>query len=168
MTLHVDLTPADWTAFLRYIHRRIWRGSKTGLNVLLNLLYAAAVGGLLGGGLTLLPGGPHFPSLLAGAIGIYLYLLLVSRRHARQMAPVADGHVLGPREVILSDEGIREVAARREGVIRWSSILGVDVTPTHVFLRVDTTAAIIIPQRAFASTAARDQFIAKVRARSGK
>jgi hypothetical protein len=106
-------------------------------------------------------------SLLASLFGGVFWLTLFSRLYTRKMAPATDSYVFGPRTVSVADDGIGETSQRHESLFRWTSVRSIESVGEHVFIMVDRNAGIVVPHRAFASDAERDQFLAEIRKRSG-
>jgi hypothetical protein len=162
MTVHIDITPTDWTAFVRFVTRSIAKSSGGRLG---RWFIAVGVGAVVGVASTVTGIGLHFPSLLVGAVGGTLWLVIISRIQMRQMIPAPDGYILGPRQVTLSEDGLREVSQRHETVFHWHAVRGTQTTDQHVFIMVDNNAAIIIPRRAFLSDSEREQFVGEIQRR---
>ena len=165
MTIHTDITQPDWAAFVQFVVRSTARQVRGRLDL---WLVSIGVGVVIGLTFTFTGIGLHFPSLLAGAIGGTLWIVIVSRLRMRSMKPASDGYILGPRQVTVSDDGLRESSQRHESVFRWSAVRGAQVTDKHVFVMVDTNAALIVPRRAFPTDAEREQFVSEIQRRSGR
>lgn len=145
-TLHADLTPDDWKAFIQFIVRRYTRtstyritywGFALGSGVIMGLLSSCA-------GFQL-----HLPSMFVGFVISIIGINIIARIQTRHLSPAPDGHLLGPRQITLTDEGVKESSPRYESLTRWQCIREVQLTDHHLFLMVDNNAAIIIPRRVF-------------------
>ena len=165
MTIQTDITQTDWAAFVQFVVRSSARGATGRIG---RWLISIGIGVALGLTFTLTGISLHFPSLLAGAIGGTLWLVIVSRLRMRSMGPASDGYILGPRQVTVSDDGLRESSQRHESVFRWAAVRGAQVTDQHVFVMLDTNAALIVPRRAFPTDAEREQFVSEIQRRSGR
>jgi hypothetical protein len=108
----------------------------------------------------------HIASLMAGLFGGVFWLVIFSKLQTRNMGPANDGFILGPRTVSITDDGIREKSQKHESLFRWPSVRSAESVGEHVFVMLDRNAGIIVPRRAFASDAERDQFLAEIRKRS--
>lgn len=71
-----------------------------------------------------------------------------------------------PRIYFYTDEGIREQSPKHESLFHWPLIRSAESVGEHVFVMVDRNAGLIVPHRAFASAAEREQFLAEIRSRS--
>lgn len=162
MIVHADITPADWTAFVRFVVRNVSRSSGARLGRWLSALGIGVAAGVACSvtGISL-----QLPSLLVGAAGVTLWLIIVSRLQMRRMVPAADGYILGPRRVSLLEDGLHEASQRHESFFPWHAIRGTQLTEQHMFVMVDNNAAIIVPRRAFSSDTEREQFIAEIQRR---
>lgn len=163
MTVHTEITQADWTAFVRFVIRSLSQasGGKIG-----RWLIAIGVGAAVGLTFSLTGIGLHVPSLLVGALAGTLWIVVISRLQTRQVIPAADGYILGPRQVVLTDAGLRETSKRHETFFHWHAVRGAQITDEHVFVMVDSTAAIIVPRRSFPSDAEQELFVAEIQRRS--
>ena len=162
MTVHTDITPADWTAFVRFVTQSISKSSGGRFG---RWLIAAGVGAVAGVAFAVTGIGLHFPSLLVGAVGGTLWIVIIARIQMRRMIPAPDGSILGPRQVTLSDDGLREASERHETLFHWRGVRSIQITGQHVFVMVDNNAAMIIPRRAFASDGECEQFIGEIQRR---
>lgn len=162
MTLTTDITAPDFMAFVQFVSRNRSKGSS---GILLRLLIATGIGAALGFGFALAGANLHFPSIIAGAVGCTLWILILSRIQMRKMMPSPGGFILGPRQVTLSDQGLREASRNHEALFRWPGVLSVHTTPKHVFVMVDSTAGIILPNTAFASEQERAEFVGEIQKR---
>lgn len=162
MTVHTDITPADWTAFVRFVARSVSKSSGGRLG---RWFIAVGIGAVVGVAFSVTGIGLHFPSLLVGAVGGTLWIVIISRIQMRRMIPEPGGYILGPRQVTLSDDGLREVSQRHETLFHWHGVRGIQTTDQHSFVMVDNNAAIIIPRRAFASDGEREQFVGEIQRR---
>jgi YcxB-like protein len=164
MTVHTDITPADWTAFVRFVTRSVSKSSGGRLG---SWLVALGVGATVGVTVALTDVGLHLPSLLIGAVVGTLSLVVVSRLQVRGMIPAPDGFILGQRQVTLSDDGLRDTSQRHESFFQWRGVRGAEVTDQHVFVMVDNIAAVIVPRRAFSKDSEREQFVGEIQRRAG-
>jgi hypothetical protein len=165
MTIQTDIAQADWLALVRFIVRSTASNTTARLG---RWLVSIVIGLALAltfslAGITL-----HFPSLIAGFAASTLLILITSRIRMRSMRPASDGYILGPRQVTVSDEGLRESSQKHELLFRWPAVRGAQVTGQHIFVMLDNNAALIVPRRAFSSDAEREQFVSEIQRRSGK
>ncbi len=72
----------------------------------------------------------------------------------------------GPREVILTDEGIRHILPDVESLYRWACFERIQKTITHIILYTRLHGAIIIPRQQLPKTDV-DAFVEMFEARSG-
>jgi hypothetical protein len=82
--------------------------------------------------------------------------------------PMKNGAVLGKKTYTITDEGLGYTDGASTGVTQWSALRSVEETKTHTFLFIDAMMAFILPNRAFASEAARNEFIQVVRGKMQK
>jgi hypothetical protein len=164
MTIHTEITPDDWTAFVHFVAQSVSKSSGGRFG---RWFIALGVGAVLGVTVSITGLGLHLPSLLIGAVGGTLWLVVISRLQMRRMIPAPDGYILGQRQVTLSDNGLRETSQRHESVFRWHGIRGAQLTDQHVFVMVDNNAAIIVPRRAFSSDRECEQFLGEIQTRAG-
>jgi hypothetical protein len=164
MTIQTDITLKD----LKIFGRHVATGADGG-RLMYTLLIGSgvAVGIILG--VTLAVSGVRLDvaSLMAGLLGGAFWLTIFSRLYMRKMAPVADSHILGPRTVSVTDDGIIEKSQKHEALFRWPSIRSVDSVNEHIFVMLERNVGIIVPCRAFSSDTERNQFLAEVRKRTG-
>ena len=157
-TIHTNITHDDFAAFSRFVYRSVPR-SWTPLVVLWAIIFFVALGLTVAGLVS------HVISFMVGFVFSALFVPVEMALRRRKLRPAADGYVLGPRTVSLSDTGIREESNRHESSFPWKTIQGVEVTDKHVFVMVDRIAAIIIPRTAFATDEERNQFVEEVKRR---
>jgi hypothetical protein len=161
MSIQTEISHQDFKAFVKYI------AVSTGGGSMYRLLFGSALGvgvilGILGVTFRLQPA-----DLLVGFIGAVLWLTIFSKLHARNMGPARDSYIIGPRTVLVTDEGIREVSQKHESVFRWKAVRAAESVGEHIFIMVDRNAAIIVPHRAFPSDAERDRFMTEIQKRVG-
>ena len=101
-------------------------------------------------------------SVWVGAVCAILWIWSVARIRMQSMVPAPDGYILGPREVDVSDEGLRERSDRHESLFRWATVRVVECSGDHLFIMVDTSAGFIVPLRSFPSLSEREQFLDEV------
>lgn len=165
MTINTDITASDFMAFVRFVARKSSNGSG---GILWRWLIALGIGAAIGVGFGVVGVNLHFPSLLVGALGCIVWFVSYSRIQMRKMTPSSAGFILGPRQVTLSDEGLREASRNHESLFRWPGVLSVHTSGQHVFILVDQTAGIIVPFKAFGSEIERGQFVGEIQRRIGK
>jgi|GEM_PF-6732463 len=172
MSIKTDITQGDYAAFVKHVARTV--SAASGDKVVRKFIAIAICLGI-GFALSLLNLSSHLTTLramfcgaLAGAFLLMVFIANISRRQMQQMRPADDGFVVGSQEVFLENEGIRQRSGHHQSVFQWSLIRAVAVTEQHVFVMVDRIAGIILPRRAFASDAEREQFVSEIERRSGK
>jgi len=164
MSIQTDITQKDFRAFVRHVTM----GTDGGRSMYRLLIGSALVMGVfLGVSLAFDSVRLNVASLMAGLFGGVFWLMIFSRLQTRKMGPVTDGYILGPRTVSLTDDCVRERSQKHESIFRWLSIQSVVSAGDYIFVMVDRNAGIIVPCRAFASDAERDQFLTEIRRRSG-
>jgi hypothetical protein len=107
----------------------------------------------------------HPPTVIVVLILFGIFWLIISRMYKRAASPLDNGSLVGPRTIVVDEEGIRQVAALHEGRTKWQGVLSIHETGTHVFLMTDRLAGYIVPRRAFADTAQYTAFVAFARDR---
>lgn len=109
----------------------------------------------------------HVPTVLAVLLLFAVFWAIISRMYRRAATPIAGGSLMGPRKIVIDEEGIRQIAPLYEGRTNWRAILSIHETPTHIFLMTDRLAGYIVPRHAFGSPAQCAEFIAFARAHAG-
>ena len=160
MTVEFTATAADMAAFQSFVTARVWRAVRTARYYLvLSLLIVVAA--------TLLSVMDlHMPSVAATSLLLLAIWWVISREYRRGLAPLPGGSLVGARRVELADAGVRQLADRHEAFTRWSGILAIEETGTHVFFMTDRLAGYIVPRRAFADAQAWHAFVAFARDRT--
>jgi hypothetical protein len=162
MTINTDITQKDWKAFVRYIVRRAQKRC-----MLLSFLMIMIVGIVVASIVMFSAAGIEFPppSFFTGLVVGIIAQIAASWLVARQMRPAADGYILGPQEIEVTDAGFRVMSQRHESVFHWDGIRDAEVTAKHIFVMVDRNAGIIVPRRSFASDSEREEFVSEVQGR---
>jgi hypothetical protein len=172
MSIKTDISQEDYTAFVKHVARTLSaaRGDRI-VRIFIGICVGLGVGFVLSG-LHLRFSPRILPAMVFGAVaGAFLLMVFVtdvSRRQMQRMRPTEDGYIIGPQEVFLEDEGLRQRSGRHQSVFQWSLVRAVAVTEQHVFVMVDSIAGIILPRRAFTSDAEREKFVREIETRSGK
>lgn len=165
LIIESDLTQADWSAWIvawgERARARIGRARLLGAMILPLL---AGVGLLFAWSEWRPPGLAPF---LVGVCSFILSGALAQRLYQRVSRPAADGWFLGPVRVELSAEGIRTHRTHANTMTRWSAVLDVTRTHSHVFLWVDSLAAFMLPLRDLPDGLDADGLVERARAFSG-
>jgi hypothetical protein len=93
-------------------------------------------------------------AVIAISAGFIFYLnmhRIDTRAVKRQLALGKNANVLEPRRISISADGISNSSAHSAGMTMWTGVDKIAVTKDHAFIYVNTSAAIILPRRAFAS-----------------
>jgi hypothetical protein len=102
-------------------------------------------------------------TFLRGLLAILLVVLLAAKVFASvrrsELQPRPGGSVLCHHSVTLMEEGVDIHTPLWQLFARWSSIVAVEESPAHIFLRADPMRAYVIPKRAFANDEARRAFV---------
>lgn len=160
MVIKTELTAPDFRVFTRHV-----AFGKSGLKgVYVTLLGTGAiVGAILG--VTLAVTGIHLdlPNFIIGLFAGTFTLVIYAKLQMRNTRPAAEGSVLGPRTISISEVGVGEACPHQETLIRWPAVRAVQSVGEHTFIMIDRNAGIIIPHRAFTSDEERKQFLAELR-----
>ena len=165
MNVQVDITKQDVVEFNLYHHSRSPSSKRT--------KWALTLPGFLWSGfwlvLSLLSETPEetvlalMPLWLGGFAYIAVILLSWRRGVARQVGKyLAEGEnkgLFGPRQVLLTPEGITETGELQTSTINWRAGEKIVVLPDCAYVYLNAVAAYIIPKRAFASEPGFDAFI---------
>lgn len=92
-----------------------------------------------------------------------LSLALVGVRRWVRSVPRDDGALLGVHELELSDAGFTVEGRAGRSFVRWSAVVELRETESHVFLFVDRMLAYVVPKRAFSDRDACAHFVTYVR-----
>jgi hypothetical protein len=157
-------TTADMAAFQGFVTAGIRRTVRTPAYYQSLVILIAFVGVSLSG---LIDFRLHTPTVIVVMLLFAVFWVLISRMYRRAATPLDTGSLVGPRKVVLDEEGIRQIAPLHEGFTRWPAVLSVNETPSHVFLMTDRLAGYIVPRTAFAEQAQYTAFVAFARERVG-
>ena len=156
-----SISPEDWQAYLR---ATALRSSPLQTRNLFPGLIVSSL--LVGGGAAWWTGSGrhfHFPSMVVGFL-IVLIQTAVSTFLARsRTAPSENGAFLGPRETVLSANGVQ---VRRSGSLfsaEWQAVQDVTRTPDHIFIWMDRLAGYPIPIRDLPPDQSPDQITSRLR-----
>jgi len=170
MKVQIDITAADYDALLKFVQARAMgssRGGIIGRVLLVSVCFGAAFGLAMA---KTQPSGtsatPFILGLIGGVVFLYTLGLLSQRRLKRGMTPAEDGYILGPKEIELTDEGLRTTSPQAAAIFYWPAIPAPDLTKGHIFIMLDRAAGLIIPNRSFTSDAQRAAFIEELRNRA--
>lgn len=86
---------------------------------LTRFLVAMSIGVAVGLSSTALDIETHFSSLLVRGVGGALWIVAYSGLQMGRMTRAADGYILWPQEVTLSDECVRGVSRKQEALFHW-------------------------------------------------
>ena len=175
MTIQTDITRQDFAAFRKYV---AFPGRTAGMSfterqkfyadksVYWRLMVAVIIL-VICVGLALLPLPRNL--LLGAGIGLAaacVMIILVAKWQIRRLAPAEDGFMLGPKQVEICDEGLRQSSRHHESLFRWSLVRGPVLTNDYVFIMLDRATAVIVPRRAFKSEAEGAQFVSEINKRA--
>ncbi|MFL6617196.1 MAG: C13 family peptidase [Povalibacter sp.] len=142
------LTLADWRAYQAawaarlQAHSRISRRSLLGV-VIVAIALAIALVALAAHMRQSVP----FAAVVIGACAAILGILLSMRRLRGAAQPDDDGVVLGLNRLRFDAEGMHLQKAHSDIVHRWPVLRDITLTTEHLFVWVDTVAALIVPLR---------------------
>jgi hypothetical protein len=159
-----DATTEDMAAFQAFVTKGIRKAVRTPAYYQSLVILIAFVGVSLSG---LIDFRLHMPTVIVVMVLFAIFWLLISRMYRRAATPLDTGSLVGPRKVVIDDEGVRQIAALHEGFTRWKAVLSVNETASHVFLMTDRLAGYIVPRRAFIDPAQYTAFVAFARERIG-
>jgi hypothetical protein len=103
------------------------------------------------------------PTGVACATVFVAFWMFFRTRNSRALSAADRGSLLGPREIVLDDKGVREESVRHKHESAWPGVLSIDETDAHIFLMIDRFAGYIVPKRAFSNGARLQEFIAFAR-----
>ncbi len=175
MTIQTDITRQDFAAFKKYV---AFPGRTAGMTFTerrkhyadksFYWRFAAAL--MIVGvcfGLALLPLPRNLVlGIMIGLVAAMITVLVLSIWQIRRLSPADDSFILGPRQVEICDEGLRQSSRHHESLFRWSMVGAPVVTSRHVFIMLDRAAGVIVPRRAFKSEAEGEQFVSELNKRA--
>ena len=161
----VEVTDEDYWAFTDYVGSR--SGAPRNLSLTANVLIWTAfsytaihlieTGRSLDYGLGDWIAGPGMITLL------FVVAQLVNWKYARvAYKPMPDRYSLGTKFFDISDKGLTVSGKRSVTTYEWSAIVCIHETNDHLFLLLDSNAALIVPRRSFAATGNYDGFRSRV------
>jgi hypothetical protein len=109
----------------------------------------------------------HVPTILVVMALFAVFWIIIAGMYRRAATPLENGSLVGPRRIVLDDDGIRQIAALHEARTNWRGVLAVHETSDHVFLMTDRLSGYIVPRRAFADSAQYTAFVGFARTRVG-
>jgi hypothetical protein len=164
MMIQSEITNEDWAAYVQFIRSQLKQNGNTktkrwslvvGLGFLVGFVVAFAK-------ISIDP-----LSILIGSFGMAVLIQILTRTQMRAMKPLPDGVVLGPCSINIDDGGIKIVTPNCETFYRWKTVRGTKVTDNHIFVFVDSIAAITIPRRAFNLADEQERFLSEIQEHVG-
>jgi len=162
LSFHIDYRLDDWRAYNEIARHRVVVN-----NTLWERLRDRWPGILLI--LLIVAGCIWFPdreSRITWAFGIVTALVLFTIQTIlirRRMQPRPDGAFLEPARVDIDASGMRFVRATAESFVRWSRVMELSVTPTHIVAWVDALSGHVLPLRALPKEWTADAVAAQLR-----
>lgn len=162
LTLHYQVEAGDIIAFHDY---HLWRHTRRAPLALGLIVVVGTVATL-----TTSSGDPFTNALLAGVVPAIAFFWTIAHSRRKMVRLARERAILGGHTLEVSSRGFRQV--RADGVEtrrKWSEPLQIIETPSHIFVYVNATQAVIIPQEALSSSEERGRFLALLRegAKSG-
>jgi len=168
-TVQFESTQVDIQAFQRFAVSRVrgftskaslglsWRSIVVGIPVGVALLVASRLSAFEFDGRT----------AVVCAIVFVAFSVFFSGRFSRALPPADRGSLLGSRQVVLDDKGVRDESVHHRHESDWPGVLSIDETDAHIFLMIDRFAGYIVPKRAFSNPARLQEFVAFAREHAG-
>src|SRR5690349_4589207 len=142
IVIATDLGPQDWRELAAYIGRHNSPRARQFGWVVGALATVAAIIAI-----QFVVGSDHALALGLGAMGTALAFAIAQRFYLRRSSVTKNRVFFGPLRIELDQHGIRTIRAGFTSAVDWNVIDQVDETATAVFLRIDSTAAFMIPKR---------------------
>jgi Peptidase C13 family len=160
-----DLVLADWRAYQAAWAARLQTQSRLSRRSLLSIVIIAAAlaSALVALSLHLQQAVP-FAAVAIGGSAAVLGIVLNMRRLRVAAQPDEQGVVLGPNRLRFDAEGMHLEKAHSTIVHRWPVLRDVTVTTEHIFVWVDTVAALIVPIRDLPAGISPPEAVAFIRA----
>ncbi len=99
------------------------------------------------------------PTIISIIVFVFSYFLIIRRSLNRtNKIPLANGKILGKKELIFSDTEIVHSDISSNGTIQWTAIKNIQKGKTAYYLYMDTLMAIVIPYRYFKDNSERKDF----------
>lgn len=140
------LTTDDWRALRHAAGARLWSRAKPRQRLLMRAPFALLVVMLLVG-LFLMPGDHEVRAFVVGIFGTFLLGVIQIQINDRAAEPKSGGLFLGAVRYLFSAEGIQVERDGSTGCLAWSNVLGVDYTPTHIFIWLAESTGYAVPAR---------------------
>lgn len=93
--------------------------------------------------------------LLLGLICLYIYFSVKAKviRYAK-----SNPHVIGPRQLVVSAEGVQDESSEKTSFQQWSDIERIEDRKDHILLIIESATVICIPKHAFKDAHEASQF----------
>jgi len=140
------LNADDWRALNRAVRLRSWSPEGKARRILIRAPFILLIPLLLGGMLWARTD-REMLVFLAGILGTFLLGVAQSLVAQRQGAPQPGGLFFGPTRFVFGATGIAVERGDSGSHVQWSKVVGIENTPTHVFIWLAQTSAFTVPGR---------------------
>lgn len=163
MLIHATVMEEDYKQYLKYVYKHLnQRGSiskkeQIGIGIFLIMVFVA-----LEKIISFPISDLHIPTLLTISMPLILFLILFIYfivKFQRNSMPKKDGIILGDKNLNLTDDGIEETSKYGRLFCKWCAVESVCEDKGNVYIFLDTTVAIILPESTFTNPDDRMIFI---------
>lgn len=165
LAVEFDATRDDMAAFQAFVTAGIRKAVRTPAYYSALAVLIAIVAIFLSGAVDFVL---HVPTILVVLLLFAIFWTIIARMYRRAATPLDNGSLVGPRRIVIDEDGIRQIAALHEGRTNWRGVLSVHETSDHIFLMTDRLSGYIVPRRAFADPAQYTAFVDFARRRAGQ
>ncbi len=107
----------------------------------------------------------YFAAIALYTLYVWLWYQAISKRRLVKILSMGRNRALfGPTRIELRDDVFWRTSPMSEGWVRWAGIESVEHDADHAYIAIGSSAAYVVPRRAFADQAGYECFIARATA----
>ena len=153
----------DWRALNRESRLKLWSPASTKMRILIRAPFILIIVLVLTG-MIWLRTDREMLAFVVGILGTFLLAAIQAQVAQRLAAPQPGGLFFGPTRYLFSADGIEVERGDSESRVNWHKVLGVESTPTHVFIWLTQTSAYPVPGRDLSAGLTTASLAARLRA----
>ena len=157
------LNADDWRALNRATRLRAWSPDNRLMRILIRAPFYALIA-LTMAGVIWLRTEREMLAFFGGVLATFLLGAIQAYVSQKSSAPLRTGIFFGPTRYLFSAPGIEVERPESGGSVRWSQVLGVESTRTHVFVWLTQSSGYVVPARDLSGGLTPDMVAGRLRA----